>query len=72
MPIYKVAVTAVEAAPDPTAAPLAQVKQVRLVRAPNHARAVSHVVKKSVTAEVCSVEDALTLGAEGVKVEEAE
>lgn len=46
--------------------------EVRLVRAANQARALSHVVKKSVTVEVCSVDDALALGKAGVEVEDAE
>jgi hypothetical protein len=66
MPIYKIEVTATSRVAGE------KINQTRLVNAPNQARAVGHVIKDSVKVEPCSVNDAVALGAEGVKVEEAE
>lgn len=47
------------------------VTQTRLVRAANPSRALAHVVKDSIAVEVCTTDDAVALGAAGVKVEDA-
>lgn len=44
---------------------------VRLVKATNAAQAIKHVTKATVECEVCSVDDAIRLGASGTAVETA-
>lgn len=44
---------------------------VALVKATNAAQAIKHVTKHTVQCEVCGIEDALSLGADGVIVETA-
>lgn len=44
----------------------------RIVRAKNEARAIAHIVQDSVTVKRLSIDDAMRLGAEGVKVEVAQ
>lgn len=44
---------------------------VRLVEAKTKAQAIAHVVADTITAEPCSVAEAVELGAAGVKVEQA-
>ena len=44
---------------------------VRLIDAANKAQAIAHVVRDSISCEVCEVADAVKLGAEGVQIETA-
>lgn len=46
-----------------------ETKSTRLVEAPTAAQAVRHVVKGSISCEVCSARDAVALGNAGIKVE---
>lgn len=44
----------------------------RLVRAPNKARAIAHVVADTLTCEVATIDDAMRIASAGGKVEIAE
>lgn len=46
-------------------------KLVRLVEAKTKAQAIAHVIADTISAEPCSIPDAVKLGAEGVKIETA-
>lgn len=43
----------------------------RIVKADNQAQAIKHVVGDTITCEVASVDEAMLLAAEGVKLEDA-
>lgn len=67
MPDYLVTTTAT-----PKAADAKAVTTERLVRAPNQARAIAHVVNDTVTVTVALTEDAMRLAKAGVDLEVAE
>lgn len=64
MSIYKVIATVAAAGTTTTTT------RTRLVEATNKAQAVGHVARDTITAEVCSVPDAMELAKDGVEVEQ--
>lgn len=46
--------------------------ETRVIEAANTAQAIAHVVKDTITCELCTVPDAMVLAKEGVTLEKAE
>lgn len=64
MPIYKVTVNVTRKEGD--------VKQTRLIDATNQATAIRFAGREWIEAEVCTISEAIELGAEGIKLEKAD